>query len=143
MDFGWPKGRTMIAARVWAPSRGARVARAALAWPPRPGPPALLRRVVQRMRHVRSLRVTETVSSGAGGVTNKVRLSGRELVSSEVYAAGGTQDLTRLPSGKRATRLSFYLPGSHIWAELTVHKGLLRRELIVDPGHRIERRFDY
>jgi hypothetical protein len=69
-------------------------------------------------------------------------LSGDRFVDAEPYAAGNVEDVRTLPGAPE--RLSLYVPGSQIYAELTLdERGRMVESRLVSPGHDIRRRFDY
>ncbi|MHB8650381.1 MAG: copper resistance CopC family protein [Gaiellaceae bacterium] len=107
--------------------------------------PALLARVARTMRALPSLSLTEQVSSGPGAHTapSSYTLSGKQFMQSEVFGGGGV-DVRTVARVGGLRELAFAVPGSDIWYRLWIDsQNRLRRELIVDPGHRITRSFSY
>ena len=138
-------GRNVITAHVSASVWKGGGARFVIRSPLRPEQPALLRRVAAAMQHVRSLQVTEAVSSGPGSKapSGTYLLSGRQFMQTEEFAGGGV-DVRVLGHPGRLTELAFALPGSSIWYRMWIdHRDRLRREQILDPGHLIRRSFSY
>src|SRR5205085_408317 len=66
-------------------------ARFAIPWPLRPEQPALVRRIAAAMRRLPSVHLTEAVTSGFGSrtPTGHYRLSGRQFMQTEEFAAAG------------------------------------------------------
>ena len=70
--------------------------------------------------------------------------AGIDFISREVYANGGAVDIRSYSRGRGLTDIELSLPGSQLWQQLTIDEtGRLRHEVIVDPGHLIERTFSY
>jgi copper transport protein len=88
--------------------------------------------------------VDEQVSSGPNSSAHgSSQLSGSTFIEGEPYAPD-TSDVHQLPPTPGLTNLVVYLPGSHIWVRLAIDgQHLLRQEVIVDPGHFIQRTFSY
>jgi copper transport protein len=143
-DLGLAEGPTTLAVEASAPGwKGGRY-QAELVWPP--GAPAgdRLREVIAITRAIPHLTVAETVSSGPGSVVSEqiFELSGDRFVDAEPYAAGNVEDVRALPGAPE--RLRLYVPGSQIYAELTLdEQGRMVESRLVSPGHDIRRRFDY
>ncbi len=138
------EGTTTIAVEASAPGWTAGRYEAALVWPP--GPPAAdrLREVIAVTREVPRLSVAETVTSGPGSVASEqiFELSGDQFVDLEPYAAGNVREVHTLPGTPE--RLSLYVPGSQIYAVLTLDEGgRMVESRLVSPGHEIRRRFRY
>jgi copper transport protein len=116
-----------------------------LRWPLAPERPALLSRVAVAMRSLRTLQVTEAVTSGPGSGTpaGTYQLSGRQFMETEEFGGGGV-DVRVLGREDGLTELAFALPGSSIWYRMWIDRRYrLRREQILDPGHLIRRTFSY
>jgi copper transport protein len=130
-----------ISSSLW---KGGQV-RFAVPWPLPAEQPALVTRIAKAMRAVPKLAVTETVTSGpAGGAPAATyALSGRQFMQTEVFA-GGAVDVRPLGHSGGLTEVAFAFPGSQIWYRVWIDRQYrLHRELILDPGHRIARTFDY
>lgn len=138
-------GRTVIVAHVRSSVWRGGDARFAIPWPLGPEQPALLRRIAAAMRSLRTLRVTEAVTSGPGEAApaGTYALSGRQFVQLDAFAAGGV-DVRVLGRERGLTELAFELPSSEIWYRMWIdRRDRLRREQILDPGHLIRRSFAY
>lgn len=130
-----------ISSTLW---KGGRV-RFAVLWPLPAEQPALVTRIAKAMRAVPKLAVTERVTSGPGSGTPAATygLSGRQFMQTEVFG-GGAVDVRPLGHSGGLTEVAFAFPGSQIWYRVWIDRHYrLRRELIIDPGHRIARSFSY
>ncbi len=143
--FVLKRGTTLVTAKVSSSAwKGGEVSFAIL-WPLAPERPALPRRVAATMRALPSLTLTEQVTSGPGSSTPPAAysLSGRQFMQTEVFG-GGAVDVHSLGTRNGLTEFVFAVPGSNIWYRIWVDRRYrLRRELILDPGHRILRSFRY
>lgn len=113
-----------------------------LYWPPGPRRPDLLRDLVERMREIPDLTLTETVDSGPGSVVRPATFTvdGEYLIAAEPYAGANVEQVWELPGD----RLILYLPGSNIFGELELDgAGRISRARLVTPGHLITREFQY
>jgi copper transport protein len=143
-ELALAEGPTTVIVEASAPGWTGGRYEAGLVWPP--GAPAgdRLREVIAITRAIPHLTVAETVSSGPGSVVSEqiFELSGDRFVDAEPYAAGNVEDVRTLPGAPE--RLSLYVPGSRIYAELTLdEQGRMVESRLVSPGHDIRRRFDY
>ena len=146
MPIDWPPGTTSFRVRVDASGWAGATATLTLEWPPGPDATALLAQVVATMRTQPSIIVTEQVSSGphSQSPAAPVTLTGADFINQEPYANGGAVDVRSHPRAEGLVDIEWSLPGSQIWGQLTIDDTeRLRHELIVDPGHRIDRTFDY
>jgi copper transport protein len=106
---------------------------------------AILTRVTQTMRKLRSFTLIERVSSGprARAAPRGYTLSGKQFMQSEVFGGGGV-DVREIARVGGLRELTFVVPGSKIWYRFWIDpRNRLKRELIIDPGHRIARTFSY
>ena len=143
--FRLPPGRTTITARVSAPGWTGGLARFDIPWPPRREQPQVLARVARTMAAQPKLRVSELVTSGPGTNTRPFGavISGRRLLESEGYGRGGV-DVRVIGSTSGLTELVFALPPSKLWYRMWIDDRFrVRRQVLVNAGHRITRRFDY
>jgi copper transport protein len=146
VSTSWPTGRTELTATVSADGWTGGNARFTVVWPPGPDATADLQRIIATMRAQPRVVVREQVSSGPRGrpVPNTGQFTGPEFIAQEPYGDGRATDVRRLPDQDRMHRLSLSLPASDIWTELWFDDaGRLVRQLVVDPGHRIQRTFEY
>src|SRR5439155_11857705 len=87
----------------------------------------------------------EAITSGPSSATapTAYTMSGRQFMQTEVFGGGGV-DVLRLSRRGGLTEVAFAIPASNIWYRIWIDRRYrLRRELIVDPGHRIVRTFSY
>lgn len=143
--FRLPPGATTVTARVSAPGWTGGLARFEIPWPPRSEQPQLLARVARTMAAQPKLRVTELVTSGPGTNTRPFGavISGRRLLESEGYGRGGV-DVRVIGSTSELTELVFALPPSKLWYRMWIDARFrVRRQVLVNAGHRITRTFDY
>lgn len=138
------EGATTVAVGVDVPGWTGGRFEGTLLWPPGPAAPQRLREVIATTRSIERLVVAETVDSGPGSVVNEdvFEMSGDAFIDVEPYAAGNVEDVRRPPGAPE--RLSMYVPGSQIYAVLTLdEQGRMVESFLVSPGHEIERRFRY
>lgn len=143
--FRLPRGTTTIEARVAAPGRTGGTARFDIPWPPQREQSQLLARVARTMAAQPKLRVTELVTSGPGTNTKPLGavLSGRRLLESEAYGRGGV-DVRVVGRTADLTELVFALPPSKLWYRMWIdNRFRVRRQVLVNRGHRITRTFEY
>lgn len=89
--------------------------------------------------------MVERVSSGPQiSAENTFPITGEMFMELELYTAGGATDIRPVPTLDGSQALTLYLPGSSIWFYLELDlKNRIQREVIVSPGHLIERTFTY
>jgi hypothetical protein len=89
--------------------------------------------------------LVERVSSGPGmSAENTFLITGDTFMELELYAAGGATDIRLVPGRDNERTLVFYLPGSSLWYSFELDAAdRIQREVIVSPGHVIERTFSY
>ena len=146
MNTTWTPGITTLTATVAASGWTGGKARLTVAWPPAPDATSALTRVIAAMRAQPRVEIHEQVTSDSRRepIPNAAELTGAEFMAQELYANGGATDVRALPSDHGLQNLTFTLPASDLWLRLWYDDaGLIRRELIVDPGHRIARTFEY
>lgn len=145
MDFDWRVGITRLSATLSSDKWKAGVVDFAVPWPPRAARQKLVDRVIQTMRREDRFTLREAVTSTGGHPAfQPLPVTGTYFASQELYGAGGAIDIGFLPAGRGLKSVSLYLPGSDTWYRIWIDdRHRLERELIINPGHRIERRFDY
>lgn len=114
-----------------------------LEWPPGERRPDRLGEVVDRMRQVPAIILTETVDSGPGSAVSPARftIDGEGFIELQPYAAANLEPVWFWPA---QGRLTLYVPGSQILAELELDRfGRIATERLVTPGHVITRQFEY
>jgi hypothetical protein len=145
IQFRLRRGVTVVSADISSSLWKGGEVRFAVPWPLPAEQPALVARIAKAMRAVPRLALTETVSSGPGSGTPAATygLSGRQFMQTEVFA-GGAVDVRPLRHRGGLTEVAFAFPGSQIWYRVWIDRHYrLHRELILDPGHRIARTFNY
>lgn len=143
--FALPPGTTRIRADVSAAGWQGGQVEFRVPWPLPGEDPALLRRVVDAMRRVPVLDLSERVSSGpsSAAAPASYRMSGKAYLATETFG-GGAVDVRPVARSGDLTELAFAVPGSSVWYRLWVDAAFrIRREQIVDPGHLITRTFSY
>lgn len=145
MEFPWQDGLTALTATISHPQMEGGVVDFSVPWPPRPAPPKLLQTVLSRIRAQRTIQVAETVTSVPGAaVPNLTPVSGDFFAGQELYAAGGAANVNLMPARRGRKSVTLFIPGAGQWYRLWLdERNFLQRELIVNPGHRIERGLRY
>ena len=147
MKTRWGAGVTRLqvtaAARRWAGG----TAVLGISWPPSPDATAELAQTVAAMRAQPAVDISEHVDSGPGSSdpsTGAVTLTGDGFMDGELYADGGATDVLVLPPANGLERLTLSIPGSQMWQQLSIDaQHRIRHQIIINPGHRIERDFEY
>ena len=145
IQFPLRRGVTTVSAAISSSLWKGGQVRFAVPWPLPAEQPALVARIAKAMRAVPKLSLTEAVSSGpdSGTPAATYGLSGRQFMQTEVFA-GGAVDVRPLAHKGGLTEVAFAFPGSQIWYRVWIDRHYrLQRELILDPGHRIARTFNY
>lgn len=145
MDFRWQNGLTEVAASVSHPELQGGVVEFSVPWPRRAASPELLQTVLRRIRTQPTMEVAETVTSVPGAaVPTETQVSGEFFAGQELYAAGGAANLNFIPAPDADKSVTLFIPGAATWYRLWLdERNFLQRELIVNPGHRIERDLRY
>ncbi|HEX9504641.1 MAG TPA: CopD family protein, partial [Acidimicrobiia bacterium] len=146
MTTTWPTGTTELTATVSASGWTGGRAHFDVVWPPGADATADLQGIIATMRAQPRVVVREQVSSGPRGrpVPNAGQFTGSDFIAQEPYGNGSATDVRRLPDQEGLHRLSLSLPASAIWMQLWFDDaGRVARQLVIDPGHRIERTFEY
>jgi copper transport protein len=140
VPYRWSPGSTQVRLRVAAKGWTGGTLTLDVPWPPLPQNPALLAQVVAAMTAQPSLGLDEQVTSGPGAAAqDSGTQSGIRFMASEPYGRQ-TTDVRPLPDGS----LVIWEPGSWIWVRLWLDaQHRIRREVVVDPGHLIQRTFSY
>lgn len=95
---------------------------------------------------VPELEMSELVVSGGSSARTpyRYRVSGRKLLRTAETYRGGAVDVRVLGRKNDLTELAFALPASQIWYRMWIDGAYrVRREVIVNRGHRISRIFRY
>jgi len=144
LPFSWPAGTTDLTFQATSRNWSGGSLAFSVPWPPVKAAPELLDAMITTMQAQAHIVVDEHVSSGPNSSAyGTSQLSGSTFIEGEPYAPN-TNDVHQLPSSAGLTTLVVYLPGSQIWVRLAIDgQHLLRQEVIVDPGHFIQRTFSY
>ncbi len=145
IEFPLRRGVTTVTANVSSSLWKGGQVRFAVPWPLPAEQPALVTRIAKAMRAVPKLAVTERVTSGpgSGAPAATYGLSGRQFMQTEVFG-GCAVDVRPLARSGGLTEVAFAFPGSQIWYRVWIDgQYRLHREMILDPGHRIARTFNY
>ena len=147
MDMTWPDGVTSFEVSVSHDEWLGGAVEFDVPWPPGEEASERLEAVIEAMGEIRAFTMTERVSSGPEATfsTGAFGMTNPFFITEEVYANGGATDVRLLPGSEPGiTEIVLFLPGSFMWYKLSVDdRNRLVRELIVNPGHRIERTFSY
>lgn len=138
-----PDGVTRLTATATAEDRAGGTTEMLLRWPPPAEQPRLFEQMRTALRSAEAVVVAEQFDTDpAAPAADGPRLTGDELVRLMPWAGGGVSDVR--PVGDTPDRFTFYLPGSHMWFDLTVdelHRPV--RQRLVNAGHDIRYRFAY
>ena len=145
MDLDWQDGLTELTASVSHPELRGGAVEFSVPWPRRSARPELLQTILSRIRAQRTIEVAETVTSVPGRAgRNETRVSGEFLASQELFAAGDATNLNLVPAPDAHRSVTLFIPGAATWYRLWLdERNFLQRELIINPGHRIERELRY
>lgn len=146
VETGWQPGSTRLDVGARAAHWAGGTATVAIQWPPGPDGAVDLAQSIAAMRARPTVEVTEQVTSGPGPIqpAGPVTLSGEEFMRRELYTGAAPTDIQIRRSEDGSARLTFSLPGSKMWQQLTIDpRHLLVGQLIINPGHRIKRSFAY
>ena len=144
-EWALPAGETRLQVTAAAPGWTGGRMEADLGWPPPTAAPDRFEAMVQAMRGVDRVTLTESVSSDSTSDTTgatDATMTGEAFVDLMPWAGGGVVDVR--PVEGRTDAFTFYLPGSRMYFEVvTGPDGRLRHQRMVNPGHEIGYRFDY
>lgn len=141
------RGRTLLTVAASDPPWKGGTTRIAIPWPPGPDRRRLLAHVVQTLRAIPKLSLTEIVTSGPGSHVEPDHYvaSGKALLSQGEAFGSGAVDVHAISHHAGLTELAFVLPSSDIWYRMTINRrDRIVRETIIDaPAHLIRRTFRY
>ncbi len=140
VPYKWSSGTTHVTLQVAAKGWSGGDLTFDVPWPPLPPDPGLLAHVVAAMTTQPSLQMDERVVSGPGAASrDSGAQSGARFMASEPYGPQ-TADVRPLPGGS----LVIWEPDSWIWVRVWLDpQRRIRREVVIDPGHLIQRTFTY
>lgn len=145
IGHSWHPGQTTLTVSITGGDYADGTAQVSISWPPSPDAGDLLARAVAATRGARRLDIIETLSSGPDATSGPYPISvdGETFIASEPYAAGA-DDVRALPSDGTDRVITFIVPGSNIWQQLWLDTNdRIVREVLIDPGHRIDRTITY
>ena len=141
----WSNGITHLTVTVTNPDADGGDAQLDINWPPGPDATDLLSQAVATTRTAGAVTVTETISSGPDATfgPGDLTTTGDDYISSSPFS-NGADDIYQLPTDGALTVIAFIVTGTGTWHQLWIddlHR--IRRETLVDPGHRIDRTITY
>ncbi|MEO7397443.1 MAG: copper resistance protein CopC [Ilumatobacteraceae bacterium] len=141
----WSNGITHLTVTVTNPDADGGDAQLDIVWPPGPDATDLLTQAVAATRKAGTVTVTETISSGPDATFGPGDLitNGDDYISSSPFS-NGADDIYQLPAEDGLTVIAFIVTGTGTWHQLWIDDMYrIRRETLVDPGHRIDRTITY
>ena len=141
----WSNGITHLTVTVTNPDAEGGDAQLDIVWPPGPDATDLLSQAVAATRRAGAVTVTETISSGPDATfgPGDLTTTGDDYISSSPFS-NGADDIHQLHADDGLTVIAFIVTGTGTWHQLWIddlHR--IRRETLVDPGHRIDRTITY
>ena len=144
VDHEWRNGTTVVHVDASGSDEGNATSQFEVAWPPIDAS-AAADGALRRFRAVAMVHVVETDSSGPGATAAPYALdvTGEYVIEQSPYPQRPT-NVTGVDDGRGGRRLQLWLPGSSTWIEMHIDRsGRLVDDVIIDPGHRIERIYTY
>ena len=144
VDHEWRNGTTVVHVNPSGSDGGNATSQLEIAWPPvdaSGAPDGALR----QFRAVAMVHVVQTDSSGPGATSAPYALdvTSEYMVEQSPYPQRPT-DVTGVDDDREGRRLQLWRPGSSTWIEMHIDRsGRLMDDVIIDPGHRIERTYTY
>ncbi len=140
----WTDGTTRFTVTVTNPDADGGTAQLAVVWPPGPDATTILAQAIAATRAAGDITVTETVSSGhAATFGGDLMTTGDDYISSSPFS-NGADDVYELPAQDGLTVIAFIVSGTGSWHQLSIDdQHRIRAEILVDPGHRIDRTIIY
>ena len=140
----WTDGTTRFTVTVTNPDADGGTAQLAVVWPPGPDATTILAQAIAATRAAGDITVTETVSSGpAATFGGDLMTTGDDYISSSPFS-NGADDVYELPAQDGLTVIAFIVSGTGSWHQLSIDdQHRIRTEILVDPGHRIDRTITY
>lgn len=141
----WANGITTLTATVTDPDADGGSVRIHVAWPPGPDATDLLAKAIAATAAAAHVTVTESVSSGPANTTGPgdLTVSGADYIDASPFKAGA-DDVHQQSDDGGLRVITFAVSGTGTWHELWIDDtNRIRRETLVDPGHRIDRNITY
>ena len=114
-------------------------------WPPGPEAFAILAQAIAATRAAGDITVTETVSSGPAATLapGDPATTGDDYIAASPFS-NGADDVHELAAEDGSTVIAFIVSGTGTWHQLSIDdQHRIRTEILVDPGHRIDRTITY
>ena len=140
VDHEWRDGTTVVHVNASGSDGGNATSRLDIAWPPVDASSAA-DGALRRLRAEAMVHVVETDSSGPGATSAPYALdvTGKYMIEQSPYPQRPT-NVTGVDDDRGGRRLQLWLPGSSTWIEMHIDRsGRLIDDVIIDPGHHIER----
>lgn len=141
----WTDGTTRFTVSVTNPDADGGTAQLAVVWPPSPEASAILAQAIAATRATGAITVTETVSSGptATLAPGNLATTGNDYIAASPFS-NGADDVHELATQDGLTVITFIVSGTGTWHQLSIDdQHRIRTEILVDPGHRIDRFITY
>jgi len=142
----WRQNQTVIALSVRASGWEGGDVRLVVPWSPHDGNRAF-QHMLTTMARQPTVVLMERVTSNTArpeGMSNRLRLSGTELIKAQPYRSGVVSGVTVLESAEGRTELRFGLSAEDIYVRQTLDAtGRLVAETVLTPNHLISRTFTY
>ena len=141
----WTDGTTRFTVTVTNPDADGGTAQLAVVWPPGPDATTILVQAIAATRAAGDITVTETVSSGPAATfgPDDLMTTGDDYISASPFS-NGADDVYGLPAQDGLTVIAFIVSGTGTWHQLSIDdQHRVRTEILVDPGHRIDRTITY
>lgn len=141
----WTDGITRLTVAVSNPSADGGSVQLDILWPPGPDAADLLTRAIAATAVAPSIKVSENVSSGPSGTPGpgELTVSGAVYIDASPFKAGA-DDIHQQPDEFGFRVITFAVIGTGTWHKLWIDAtSRIRRETLVDPGHRIDRILTY
>lgn len=141
----WTDGITRLTVAVTNPDADGGSVQLEITWPPGPDATDLLAQAIAATSLESTVTVTENVSSGPTATTGPgdLTVSGADYIEASPFNAGA-DDIHQQPNEDGLQVITFAVTGTGTWHKLWIDEsGRIRRETLVDPGHRIDRILSY
>ena len=141
----WAIGITTLTATVTDPDADGGSVKIHVEWPPGPDATGLLAKAIAATAAAAHVTVTESVSSGPANTTGPgdLTVSGADYIDASPFKAGA-DDVHQQTDEDGLRVITFAVSGTGTWHELWIDEtNRIRRETLVDPGHRIDRTITY
>ncbi len=146
VNHDWRAGTTTLSITINEGDYAGGTAHLRVQWPPGPDATQLLTETVAATRAATQITLSESVTSDSSIQPDPgtIKISGADFISQEPFANGG-DDVHQLADDNGLTTITFTVPASNIWVQMWIDPQTKRiaKEMIIDPGHRIEHALTY